>query len=418
MGGLADGLVPLETARTTAGSPHRLVPQETAGFHRHAAPHGLVPWEPKLALANTKQPHLDFTTTITQPLLFSTSLMKQSLQLAVIGAGLMGGIHADCIARERGARLAGVYNRSPDKARELAGKHGAQVFDSLDELLADDAIDAVVIASPQQAHAEQCIAACKAGKHILCEKPLALTPQEIATVAKAAKRSGIVFQVAHQLRFHPVLAAVRKALPKLGRTFHLDLEMAFRITGSKGRCWEDHHSGGFFMELGCHLADLSRALMGDVRHVMAGTLRLHPDRVTEDFTHALLHFESGALGGIITSANHRTLRQGLLRGRILGERGRIDFRIFPYSRSFNDATIVLDKGRSTFIREAFELGFVRLSQTHGHPLDGFLGNGMAGNGADGFHGCCMMLQSSACGNPIWERIPNGWEDRIFEQWVK
>jgi len=78
-------------------------------------------------------------------------------------------------------------------------------------------------------------------------------------------------------------------------------------------------------------------------------LRINPERVTEDFTHCLLQFQNGAAGSIIVSANHRTQRQGLLRGRVLGQKGRIDFTIYPYSRALNTATLVLDGGKSIFV---------------------------------------------------------------------
>ena len=146
-----------------------------------------------------------------------------------------------------------------------------------------------------------------------------------------------------------MIATVQRARRRLGRSFHLDLEWGLRIQGAGGRCWEDYRSGGFFMELGCHLADLARHLMGDVRHVAAGALRLDRRRVTEDFTHALLSFHGGAIGSLVVSANHRTLRQGLLRGRLLGEKGRIDFTVYPYARAFNTATLTLDHGKSLFV---------------------------------------------------------------------
>jgi predicted dehydrogenase len=78
-------------------------------------------------------------------------------------------------------------------------------------------------------------------------------------------------------------------------------------------------------------------------------LRINPERVTEDYTHCLLQFQSGAAGSIIVSANHRTQRQGLLKGRVLGQKGRIDFTIYPYSRALNAATLVLDGGKSIFV---------------------------------------------------------------------
>ncbi len=274
------------------------------------------------------------------------------LGVGIIGCGLMGGIHAECYARERGCRIVGFQNRSREKAEALSKKFGGKVYGSVKQLLADPHVDAVSITSSQQVHAEQLIAALRAGKHVLCEKPLALTPREMDAIEKAASRSRRVVMVAHQLRFHPIVEAIRRDMPKLGPVYHADYEWTFRIGADKGRCWADYRSGGFFMELGCHLADLARHLMGEVRHVQANTLRLNSRRVTEDYTHALLQFESNAVASLLVSANHRTTRQGMLRGRIIGQKGRIDFTIYPYQRSMNSATMTLDGGKSIFVPDA------------------------------------------------------------------
>ena len=274
---------------------------------------------------------------------------RKALNAGIIGCGLMGGIHADCYARERACRVAGVFNPSRAKAEDLAGKYGGRVHDRWESLVRDPGIDVVSICSPQAFHAEQAVAAAEAGKHILCEKPIALTTIEMDRVEAAVRKSGVTFMVAHQLRFHPVIRQVQASKKKLGRVFHLDLEWSLRIEGHTGRCWENYRLGGFFMELGCHMTDLAAFLMGPVQNVTGQTLRLNPKRVTEDHTQCLLKFESGAIGSILVGANHRTGRQGLMRGRVLGEKGRIDFTVYPYKRAFNAATLTIDKGKSVFV---------------------------------------------------------------------
>lgn len=273
----------------------------------------------------------------------------KTIGVGVIGCGLMGGIHAECFANEKGCRIVGFQNRSRDKAEALAKKFGGKVYATVAELLADPRIQAVSICSSQQVHKEQIVAAARAGKDILTEKPLALTIRELDEIEKVVARKKRVLMVGHQLRFHPVIEWVRAQMPRLGPVYHFDVEMCFRIAGHEGRCWADYRSGGFFMELGVHLADLSRHLLGEIRNVHASTLRLNPKRVTEDFTQCLLQHKSGATSSIIVSANHRTTRQGLLIGRVLGAKGRVDFTIYPYQRSMNHARMVLDGGKSVFV---------------------------------------------------------------------
>lgn len=279
-----------------------------------------------------------------------TKQAKQTKQgVGIIGAGNMGTIHAQCFAKLRDLPLVGIFNPTRSKAESLAKKHGCDVYDSIEAMLADERITAVVITSPQAHHHAQAIAAIRAGKHVLCEKPVALLPAEMDDITREVAKAGVTFMVGHQMRYHPVILAVKKAMPKLGPIFALDMEWAFLIAGHEGRCWMNYRLGGFFMELGCHAADLATLLMGPVKNLSATTLRLNPKRVTEDFTRVMLQFESNASGLITVSANHRTQRQGLLRGRVLGKNGRIDFTCYPYSRSHNKATLTLDGGKSIFI---------------------------------------------------------------------
>lgn len=282
----------------------------------------------------------------------SVKKTSKKLGVGIIGAGNMGAIHAQCFSALKDVSLVGIYNPTQSKAAALTKKFGGKVFESLESLLADPAINTIIITSPQAHHHEQAVAAAKAGKHILCEKPIALLPKEMEDITREVAKAGTTFMVGHQMRYHPVILAVKKALPKLGPLFAMDMEWAFLIAGHEGRCWTSYRLGGFFMELGCHAADLATFLMGPVKNLTANTLRLNPKRVTEDYTRAMIQFESNASGSIIVSANHRTQRQGMLRGRILGKNGRIDFTCYPYGRSHNTASLTLDGGKSVFVPDA------------------------------------------------------------------
>jgi|GEM_PF-1404914 predicted dehydrogenase len=271
------------------------------------------------------------------------------LGIGIIGCGLMGDIHADCYTRNRNSRIVATYNPTHAKALALAEKYGGTACVDINELLASPAVDAVAICSPQVAHHEQIVAASRAGKHIFCEKPVALTAAELDNAEAVVAKHKVTFMTGHQLRFHPVITAVQKAMPRLGPIYHVDFEWCFRIDAHEGRCWESYRQGGFFMELGCHATDLAGCLLGKVAHVSGHTLRLNPKRITEDYTNVLLQFESGAVAQILVSANHRTKRQGMLRGRVVGDRGRIDFTVYPYKRSFNEATLTIDYGKKVFV---------------------------------------------------------------------
>lgn len=301
-------------------------------------------------------------------------MSRTPLGIGIVGCGNMGAIHARAFAATRGCRVVGYTNRTRGKAEALADQFGGEVYDDLHGMLGDKRVGAVVLATDQKLHAEQAVAAADAGRHILCEKPLALTPKQMDTTAAAVERNGVTLGVAHQMRHHPVIEQVRRAMPKLGRCFHLSLEWGFRIRGHEGRCWQTLEAGGFFMELGVHAADLAQHLMGPIEHIQAGTLKIDPKRATEDCTHCLLSFESHAIGSLLVTANHRQKRQGMLAGRVLGERGRIEFTSYPYSRAHNRATLILDGGESIFVPDLTRHELPRITEASRHKTyPGFFG---------------------------------------------
>lgn len=146
--------------------------------------------------------------------------MTDGPQIAVIGCGYWGANHVRTLA-ELGA-LAAINDRHLERAEALAGKHGS-VARSLDEILADDAIDGVVCALPADQHPLVATQALKAGKHVLVEKPMALTADTARFVADLADAQNRVLMTGHILRYHPafrvVMAQVRSGV--LGAIRHV-----------------------------------------------------------------------------------------------------------------------------------------------------------------------------------------------------
>lgn len=121
------------------------------------------------------------------------------LRVGVVGTGMMGRAHAEAL-RRMGIAIAAVAGSSPERAR-AAGI--GPVVDSVEAMLADETIDAVHITSPNDQHAPQVLAALDAGKHVICEKPLAVTAEESRRMRDAARRSGLVHAVCFNQRFYP-----------------------------------------------------------------------------------------------------------------------------------------------------------------------------------------------------------------------
>ncbi|NNL72705.1 MAG: Gfo/Idh/MocA family oxidoreductase, partial [Silicimonas sp.] len=123
---------------------------------------------------------------------------------AVIGTGFIGTVHTQAL-RRLGVQVRGVLGSSPERGAERAKEIGvAHAYASLDDLLADDSVDVVHVTLPNHAHYQQVKAILKAGKHVVCEKPLAMTSAQSAEMVELAKSSGKVCAVCYNIRFYPL----------------------------------------------------------------------------------------------------------------------------------------------------------------------------------------------------------------------
>jgi predicted dehydrogenase len=124
-------------------------------------------------------------------------------RVGIVGTGWMAETHTEAL-RRLGVDVAGVAGRTPARAREVAGRLGlATAYDSVEALVKDDSLAAVHVTSPNDVHAEQATAALRAGRHVVCEKPLGVSAAETAALAELAAASGLVNAVCFNLRFAP-----------------------------------------------------------------------------------------------------------------------------------------------------------------------------------------------------------------------
>ena len=130
--------------------------------------------------------------------------MGAHLRWGILGTGAIANTFATALPQSRTGRLVAVGSRTADSARKFAARHGdGRAHGSYDALLADPEVDAVYIATPHPQHAEWCIRAARAGKHILCEKPITLNHAEAMVVAEAAREAGVFLMEAFMYRCHP-----------------------------------------------------------------------------------------------------------------------------------------------------------------------------------------------------------------------
>lgn len=233
-----------------------------------------------------------------------TTAPSSPLRLAIIGSGNIANTHAAAIEAIPEVRLQAVCSRNREMAEKLAKPFGAKVTDSLEELFASDDIDAVLVATPSGAHADAVLPALRAGKHVLCEKPLEVNSERVRAMIDEAARSGVILAGFFPLRQGAGAQIIHQALEagRFGRlTFisarvkwYRDLEY-YRASKWRGTWALD--GGGALMNQGIHAVDLLQWFGGVPTAVAAFADTLtHPGIEVEDTLAATLRFANGALG--------------------------------------------------------------------------------------------------------------------------
>jgi predicted dehydrogenase len=184
--------------------------------------------------------------------------------------------------------------------RDIAARHGLELVDELTPVLADRAIDAIVLATPHSLHCEQTIAVAGAGKAVFCEKPLTLTKADAARAIDACHKAGVVLGIGTDKRFCPSLRELLRLVKdgELGRILHLEAHFSNEVAGtfSEWRYSLDESPAGGMTGTGIHMLDALVALAGPVRRVQALLLSHKPPPDPRDSLSALLEFASGISG--------------------------------------------------------------------------------------------------------------------------
>lgn len=250
------------------------------------------------------------------------------LRFAIVGCGRIAGRHAEHINTL--ARLTAVCDIDKAKADAFAEKYGAKAYYDITHLLEDEAnIDVVSICSPNGLHATHSISALKAGFHVLCEKPLAISSADCRQMIKTAQECNRKLFVIKQNRFNPPVAAVKKAIDDgyLGKIFSVQLSCFWnRNAAYYENSWRGTLSldGGTLFTQFSHFIDLLYWLLGDIQSVEAYAGNYHHEGVIqfEDTGVVLLRFDSGAIGTVNYTVNsYNKNMEGSLT--IFGEKGTV-----------------------------------------------------------------------------------------------
>ena len=227
------------------------------------------------------------------------------IKIAILGCGTIGKVHADSISATPRIELHGVCDYSYENAQALAAQYGVRAYKRYEALLSDREIDAVAICTPSGLHADQAIAALNADKHVILEKPLALTASEAKRICLAAEKANTSLHAIFQSRYLSDIQRLKGVIDRgeLGRLVLCDLYMKYwRDTDYYGQsAWRGTFAmdgGGALMNQGIHGVDLMNYLLGVPRLLGSKVKTLVHDIEVEDTATALVEYPSGALGVI------------------------------------------------------------------------------------------------------------------------
>ncbi|MEE1617079.1 aldo/keto reductase [Brachybacterium sp. J153] len=229
---------------------------------------------------------------------------------AVLGPGSIARRFASQLPHSEHGVLVGAGSRDPERARVFADEHGVKdaLIGTYEEILASDQVDAVYVATVHTGHAELVIAALEAGKHVLCEKPLAPNHGTAMALADAARRTGGTLLEAFMYRFHPQTLQVLDLVAQgaIGELVHVDASFSFDTGRREGRLFDPEIAGGGILDVGCYPLSLARLVAG----AAAGTLVAEPTALVgrgtlgptgvDEWAAAELTFAGGATASLRT----------------------------------------------------------------------------------------------------------------------
>ena len=254
--------------------------------------------------------------------------LQPPVRIGLVGCGRISRNHFEAIERVDGLALAAVCDTLPDRASAAGEGQGVPWFTSYERMLAESELDAVAICTPSGLHPQHGIMAARAGRHVISEKPMAITLAAADDLVQACDAAGVRLFVVKQNRLNAPVQLVKRALDKgrFGRLYMANCTVRWTRPQDyydqapwRGT-WE--FDGGAFMNQASHYVDLVQWLVGPVESVMAKTATLARRIEAEDSGVALFKFRNGALGAMeVTMLTYPRNLEGSIT--LLGERGTV-----------------------------------------------------------------------------------------------
>ncbi len=306
----------------------------------------------------------------------------KKLGFGIIGLGMIAEVHAKAISELEGCRLVAGFDSYGERAKKFAEDHACRGYEDIDRFLADPELDIVTIATPSGLHLDGAVAAAKAGKHVIVEKPLEITKARCQEIIDVCASQGVKLTGVFPSRFHNAPILIKKAIEdgRFGKVVMADAQVkwfrtqAYYDSGAWRGTWK-YDGGGALMNQSIHAIDLLQWFMGEVSEVSAFTGTLSHERIeVEDTAVAVLRFKNGAMGVIegTTSAYPGFLK----RIEILGTKG---------SAVMEEESII----KWQFEQELPEDAGIRDRYLHGTAT----GGGAADPKAIGYHGHKKLFES-------------------------
>ncbi len=332
------------------------------------------------------------------------------IRAAIIGLGTWG---QNLVRSVQGAsphiQFTSAATRTPDKARDFAQTHGLRMLPDYEAVLADPAVDAVVLATPHSMHTDQIVAAARAGKHVFSEKPLGLDAASAQRAAQACADHGVTLGVGYNWRYQPALQAIRRLIDDgtLGRVLHLEGNFcgpsAYRFPRGHWRHDTGEVPAGGMTGRGVHVIDAMLSLAGPIEQVTAQSFRLAQDFGVDDTTSMLLRFASGAtgyLGTVIATAETWRLQ-------VFGSNGWAQVGDVEHLTTWDLTTCLIDRDHITVKQRPQVQSFPKTS-TERAELEHFAQQAQARRalalpGGDAVHNVAVLeaiLQSVATQQPV------------------
>lgn len=339
------------------------------------------------------------------------------LRYGILGSGFMGRTHAEAIRHITNAELTAVALGS--RAPRLAADYGAALCATADELIGRADVDAVIVATPQYAHARDALAAAAAGKHLFIEKPMTTTVADAEAIIDACARGGLALSVGYQQRYRAVPRATQQLVRSgaIGRVLTIQFNQTFQMFvdpafGGDWSWWANPESVGHILAGGVHAIDLCRWIMGaEVVSAFGHSRTLRDTSEPENTTMGLLTFDNGAIMALWASSACPPpgFPGQTFRARLMGESGMIDMDAYDKLLLADDGTwkVAAEQPPVNTEQAATAFGFPRM-HAYVEQLQAYTDAVLAGtpppiSGDDGRVGVAValaLLESSRTGQVV------------------